>query len=56
MNRIWLVTYEIPKNQYKHILTTGAYSYTAFRTDKGLAEDLEQIILIVKSLNEGGGA
>ncbi len=41
MTRIWLTTYEIPKNQYKHILTKGAYSYTAFRTDKGL--------------NEGGG-
>ena len=36
MTRLYLRTYEIPKNQYKHILTKGAYAYTAFRTDKGL--------------------
>ena len=36
MTRIWLTTYEIPKNQYKHILTKDVYNYTAFRTDKGL--------------------
>ena len=53
MSRIWLATYGIPKNQYKHILTKGPYAYTAFRTDKGL-NDLEQIILTIKSLNDGG--
>lgn len=42
MNRIWLVTYEIPKNQYKHILTRGAYAYTAFRTDKGLNDFIKR--------------
>ena len=38
MSRLYLRTYEIPKNQYKHILTKDVYSYTAFRTDKGLSD------------------
>ena len=42
MSRIWLATYEIPKNQYKHILTKGAYGYTAFRTDKGLNDFIKR--------------
>ena len=42
MSKIWLVTYEIPKNQYKHILTKGVYSYTAFRTDKGLNDFIKR--------------
>ena len=42
MSRIWLTTYEIPKNQYKHILTKGAYAYTAFRTDKGLTDFIKR--------------
>ena len=52
MSRIWLTTYEIPKNQYTHILTKGEGLYTL--TSFSLAEDLEQIILTVKSLNESG--
>ena len=42
MSRIWLTTYEIPKNQYKHILTKGVYAYTAFRTDKGLNDFIKR--------------
>ena len=42
MSRVWLTTYEIPKNQYKHILTKGAYAYTAFRTDKGLNDFIKR--------------
>ena len=42
MTRLYLRTYEIPKNQYKHILTKGAYSYTAFRTDKGLNDFIKR--------------
>ena len=42
MTRIWLTTYEIPKNQYKHILTKGAYAHTAFRTDKGLNDFIKR--------------
>ena len=42
MSRIWLTTYEIPKNQYKHTLTKGAYAYTAFRTDKGLNDFIKR--------------
>ena len=42
MTRVWLTTYEIPKNQYKHILTKGAYAYTAFRTDKGLNDFIKR--------------
>ena len=42
MSRIWLLTYEIPKNQYRHILTKGAYPYTAFRTDKGLNDFIKR--------------
>ena len=42
MTNLWLVTYEIPKNQYKHILTKGAYAYTAFRTDKGLSDFIKR--------------
>ena len=42
MSKIWLVTYEIPKNQYKHILTKGAYPYTAFRTDKELSDFIKR--------------
>ena len=38
MTNLWLVTYEIPKDQYKHILKKDVYSYTAFRTDKGLSD------------------
>ena len=103
MTGLWLATYEIPKNQYKHILTKGGYlipyekishdrfgypRYLVHYADLGLkqydsiigrvtglkkyrgktkgeglytltsfslAGDLEQIILTVKSLNEGGG-
>ena len=42
MTRLYLRTYEIPKNQYKHILTKGAYAYTAFRTDKGLNDFIKR--------------
>ena len=42
MTRLWLTTYEIPKNQYKHILTKDVYNYTAFRTDKGLNEFMKR--------------
>ena len=42
MSRIWLATYEIPKNQYTHILTKGAYPYIAFRTDKGLNDFIKR--------------
>ena len=42
MSRIRLTTYEIPKNQYIHILTKGAYAYTAFRTDKGLNDFIKR--------------
>ena len=42
MTRLYLRTYEIPKNQYKHILTKGAYAYTAFRTDKGLSDFIKR--------------
>ena len=42
MTRLWLLTYEIPKNQYRHILTKGAYAYTAFRTDKGLNDFMKR--------------
>ena len=42
MTRLWLLTYEIPKKQYRHILTKGAYAYTAFRTDKGLADFIKR--------------
>ena len=42
MSRIWLTTYEIPKNQYKHILTKGVYAYIAFRTDKGLNDFIKR--------------
>ena len=52
MTKLWSVTYEIPKNQYRHILTKGDGLYTL--TSFSLAEDLEQIILTIKSLNDGG--
>ena len=52
MTRLYLRTYEIPKNQYKHILTKGEGLYTL--TSFSLAEDLEQIILTIKILNAGG--
>ena len=42
MSKIWLVTYEMPKNQYRHILMKGMYSYTAFRTDKGLNDFIKR--------------
>ena len=42
MSKKWLTTYEIPKNQYKHILTKGPYAYTAFRTDKGLNDFIKR--------------
>ena len=42
MTRVWLTTYEIQKNQYKHILTKGGYPYTAFRTDKGLNDFIKR--------------
>ena len=42
MSRIWLTTYEIPKNQYRHILTKDVYAYTAFRTDKGLNDFIKR--------------
>ena len=42
MTRLWLATYEIPKNQYIHILTKGAYPYIAFRTDKGLSDFIKR--------------
>ena len=42
MTRLYLTTYEIPKNQYKHILIKGVYSYTAFRTDKGLNDFIKR--------------
>ena len=42
MSRIWLATYEMPKNQYTNILTKGAYAYTAFRTDKGLNDFIKR--------------
>lgn len=42
MSTIWLTTYEIPKNQYRHILTKDVYSYTAFRTDKGLNDFIKR--------------
>ena len=42
MTKLWLATYEIPKNQYIHILTKGAYPYIAFRTDKGLSDFIKR--------------
>ena len=42
MTRLWLVTYEIPKDQYKHILKKDVYSYTAFRTDKDLNDFIKR--------------
>ena len=42
MTKLWLVSYEIPANQYRHILTKDVYSYTAFRTDKGLNDFIKR--------------
>ena len=42
MTRLYLTTYEMPKNQYRHILIKGVYSYTAFRTDKGLNDFIKR--------------
>ena len=42
MTRLYLTTYEIPKNQYRHILIKGVHSYTAFRTDKGLNDFIKR--------------
>ena len=42
MTKLYLTTYEMPKNQYRHILIKGVYSYTAFRTDKGLNDFIKR--------------
>ena len=42
MTRLYLTTYEIPKDQYRHILIKDVYSYTAFRTDKGLNDFIKR--------------
>ena len=52
MTKIWLATYEIPKKQYKHILTKGAYAYTAFRTDKGLNDFIKRTGISLTKHNE----
>ena len=42
MTKLYLTTYEMPKNQYRHILIKDVYSYTAFRTDKGLNDFIKR--------------